>query len=110
MRWIAGIAEYCDAPKASEHVLEQLHPLSSQRIARGHREPCEISIRARKARREPIRDRIYGQRENDRNGGSRAFADFGRRRSVDHDDLDMRVHKLSCKLAQPIVDASRVAL
>jgi hypothetical protein len=24
--------------------------------------------------------------------------------------LDIRVHKLSCKLAQPIVDASRVAL
>jgi hypothetical protein len=110
MRWIAGIAEYCDARKASEDVLEQLHPLSRQRIARRHREACEISVRARETRRESIRDRIYGQRENDWNGANRALAGFRRRGSVDHDDLDIRAHKLGRKFAQPIVSARRVAL
>jgi hypothetical protein len=71
---------------------------------------CEISVRARETRREPIRDRIYGQRENDGNAGSRALTGFRRRGSVDHDDLDIRAHKLGCKLAQPIVSARRVAL
>jgi hypothetical protein len=94
---IAGIAEHGHAREASHHVLQKFYPLASKRIARRHSEACEISVRAREARREPIRDRVDGQRENDGDRGSRTLAGFRRRGSV-----DQRI--------QPIVGARRVAL
>jgi hypothetical protein len=39
-------------------------------MARRHSEACEISVRAREARREPIRGRVDGQRENDGDRGA----------------------------------------
>src|SRR5262245_10794491 len=107
---IAGIDEHGHARAASHYVLQKFYPLASERIARRHSEACEISVRAREARRKPIRDRVNGQRENDGDRGSRTLAGLRRRGPVDHDDIDVLAHELHRERIQPIIGARRVAL
>src|SRR5262249_8065262 len=90
--------------------LEHFQPLSSQLIAHGHGEAREISSGMREALSQSIGDRIYGKRENNRNRSSRILTGLRRSRSIRHDDIYVRAHKLAREPAQLLIRASGIAL
>ena len=97
----AGMPEGSDARDRGNRFLEQLQTLGNQlRAEEG--QPCDVSTLARKARHEPVSDRIaHSLRDNGDHGG-RLLGGAGRGRIRRDDEVDLETGQLGRQTRQSL--------